>query len=260
VATVTIPSRFNGPPSSGQGGYSSALLAAHLEGPAAVSLRRPVPVDEALEVRVESEAQERREEAARNDGDGAARAGERAVARAFDAAGELVAEAVTAPPLAPWDAPPVSLQAAHRAKSAFTPPADGFFDQCFVCGRARDDGFHVAAGPVAETELVASPLTLPDWAADEDGTVLPEFVWAALDCPGYFSLHGADLTIAFLARQQSEVLAPVRAGVEYVVAGRPLERSGRKGFAATAIVDAAGEVLAHSEQLLIVPREEMSHE
>jgi hypothetical protein len=252
VATVIVPSRFNGPPSSGQGGYSSGVLAAHLDGPAAVSLRRPIPLDEELRVRLENGA-------AKRDDDSAARASERTVARAFDAAGELIAEAVPAPPLAPWDAPPVSLEAAHRAKKRFSDPADGAFDHCFVCGRARPDGFGMLLGPVEGTDLFAAPWTPSKWSADSGGTVLPEHVWAALDCPGYFAIHGTDLKLAFLARQQSEVHTPVRAGVEYVAVGRPLERDGRKGFAATALLDADGAVLAQSEQLLIVPREAMSH-
>jgi hypothetical protein len=249
VTTVSVPSRFNGPPASGQGGYSSGVLAAHLAGPAAVSLRRPIPLDEELEVRVE------------NDGEnGAQGVADGTVARVFDAAGELIAEAVTAPPLAPWDAPSVSPKAAHRAKNGFTPPADGIFDHCFVCGRARHDGFGVLPGAVEGTDLVAAPWTPPEWSADSGGVVLPEFVWATLDCPGYFAIHGADLMLAFLARQQTEVHTPVRVGVEYAVVGRPLRRDGRKGFAATAIIDADGELLARSEQLLIVPREAMSHE
>jgi hypothetical protein len=252
VATVSVSSRFNGPRTSGQGGYSSGVLAECLEGPAAVSLRRPIPLDEELTVRVESDAPE-------STSGGAAPVAGTTVARAFDAAGELVAEAVPAPPMTPWDAPHVSLEAAHRAKSSFTPVADGTFDHCFVCGRARPDGFGIFPGAVEGTDLVAAPWTPPEWSADSAGVVLPEFVWAALDCPGYFAVHHADLAIALLARQQSEVHAPVRVGVEYVAVGRPLERAGRKGFAATAIVDADGAVLAQSEQLLIVPREAMSH-
>ncbi len=251
MATVTVPSRFNGPPASGQGGYSSGVLAAHVEGPAAVSLRRPFPLDVELEVRVESGRGEGPDKGLRNVAGGA-------VSRAFDGAGELVAEAVSAPPLAPWDAPPVSLEAACRAKNDFTPLTDGAFDHCFVCGRARHDGFGLFPGPVAGTDLFAAPWTPPNWSADSGGAVLPEFVFAALDCPGYFALHGSDLALAFLARQQSEVHTPVRVGVEYVVVGRPLRRDGRKGFAATAILDADGEVLAQSEQLVIVPREPMS--
>jgi hypothetical protein len=79
VPTVLVPARFNGPPASGQGGYSAGTLAAHLDRPATVSLRRPVPLDEELEVRIE-----------------------RDVARAY-ADDELVVEAIAAPPLAPWD-------------------------------------------------------------------------------------------------------------------------------------------------------------
>jgi hypothetical protein len=252
VSTVVVPARFNGPPASGQGGYSSGVLAAHLEGPAAVSLRRPIPLDEQLEVRVETEPAE-------SGGSEPAGGSRQCVARAFDPDGALVAEALPAPPLAPWEAPLVTLEVAHRAKNRFAAPADGTFDHCFVCGRARHDGFGLFPGPVAGTDLVAAPWAPPKWSADSDGGVLPEFVWAALDCPGYFAVHGTDHTLAFLARQQSEVLAPLRVGVEYVVIGRALARDGRKGFAATAIVDSAGEVLAQSEQLLVVPREAMSH-
>jgi hypothetical protein len=231
LATLTVPSRFNGPPASGNGGYSCGVLGAHLDGPAAVSLRRPVPLDEPLELRTEEDRS----------------------ARAF-AAGELIAEALAAPPLAPWDGPPVSLAAARAAYDRYAAPPDGTFDHCFVCGRARDDGYGLFTGPLGDGDLVASPWTPPAWAADESGAVAPEFVWAALDCPGYFALHGGDLAVAFLARQQVEILAPPRAGVAYVVVGRPLERSGRKGLAATAIIDADGEVLAHAECLLVVPR------
>jgi hypothetical protein len=255
VANVIVPARFNGPRTSGQGGYSSALLAAMIEGPAAVSLRRPVPLDEALEVRVEDDGAERREQSP-GSSEGPARS---TAARAYAPSGGLIAEAVAAPPLAPWDAPQVDLEAAHRAKSRFVAPPGGTFDRCFVCGLDRHDGFGVFPGPVEGTDLVASTWTPPKWSADSDGAVLPEFLWAALDCPGYFAIHGTDLMLAFLARQQTEVLAPVRAEVEYVVVGRPLRRDGRKGFAATAIIDAAGEVLAHTEQLLVVPREAMSH-
>lgn len=251
MATVTVPSRFNGPPASGQGGYSSGVLAAYLEGPAAVSLRRPIPLDVELEIRVATEHAEGPDGSPEN-------VSEDTVARAFDGAGELIAEASAAARLAPWGAPPVSLETAYRAKNSFTPPAEGTFDHCFVCGRARHDGFDLFPGPVAGTDLFAAPWTPPKWSADSGGAVLPEFVCAALDCPGYFALHGNDLSLAFLARQQSEVHTPVRAGVEYVAVGRPLRRDGRKGFAATAILDADGEVLAQSEQLVIVPREPMS--
>jgi hypothetical protein len=231
MATVTVPARFNGPPASGNGGYSCGVVAATLDGPAAVSLRRPVPLDQALAVRDEG------------DGKVCAFTGE-----------ELIVEAVPAGPLRKWDGGLPGLAEARAAHDRYAAPADGEFGHCFVCGRSRHDGFEIFTGPVAGSDLVASPWTPPGWAADDDGTVLPEFVWAALDCPGYFALHGAGTTIAYLARQQVEILAPVRAGVEYVVVGRPLEHAGRKGVAATAVLNAEGTVLAHAECLLVVPR------
>ena len=253
MSSVLVPSRFNGPPANGQGGYSAGAVAAYLDGPSAVSLRRPVPLDTELEVRIERGQADRRGDAERVGGV------DHVAARAFDAAGELVIEAIAAPPLARWDAPAVSLEEARAAATRFTPPADGRFDHCFVCGRARDDGFGLFPGRVDGVDLVAAPWTPPDWAAGADGTVLPEFVWATLDCPGYFAAFGVDLELAFLARQQSELLAPIQAGVEYVAVGRPLGRDRRKGFAATAILDPDGTVLAHSEQLWIAPLEGMSH-
>ena len=231
MTTITVPSRFNGPTASGNGGYSCGVLAAYFDGSAAVSLRRPVPLDRELEVR------------AGNDGAVYAYAGD-----------ELIAEAVAAPPLAPWSAPHVGLDEAHAAVERFRAPVDGIFDHCFVCGRARADGFEVFAGPLGHDDLVASPWTPPAWAADEDGAVRPEFIWSALDCPGYFAVHGHDLKLAFLARQQSEIITVPSAGVTYVVAGRVLERSGRKGLAATAILTDDGTVLAHSELLVVAPR------
>jgi hypothetical protein len=262
LTTLTVPSRFNGPPASGNGGYSCGVVAALFDGTCAVSLRRPVPLDEPLEVETENGL------GSGIAGDAAASATLRVTAR-----GELIAEAVAAPELAPWSAPAVDLDAARDATSRFVPPADGFFDHCFVCGRDRHDGFCVFAGPIVADALrsssrlssdgdenrelagvVASTWTPPEWSADEDGAVRPEFVWAALDCPGYFALHGADGSLAFLARQQSTIKVRPRVGVEYVVVGMPLERSGRKGLAATAVIDAEGEVLANAEMVVVQPR------
>jgi hypothetical protein len=231
VSTVTVPSRFNGPPSSGNGGYSCGVLAAAFEGPAAVSLRRPVPLDQALQLRHEE------------DGKMCAFAGE-----------DLIAEAVPAAPLLAWDGPLPGLAEARAAHEKYAAPLDGEFGHCFVCGRSRPDGLRLFTGPTEESELVASPWTPPVWSADEDGLVRPEFVWSALDCPAFFALHGDEMTVSYLVRQQVEVLAPIRTDVEHVVVGRVLERSGRKGLAATAVLDLDGTVLAHGECLFVVPR------
>jgi hypothetical protein len=150
LETLTVPSRFNGPPA---GGYSCGVLGARFDGPVAVALRRPVPLDEPLEVRDE------------NDG----------ALRAF-ADDELVVEAVAAPPLAPWSGPSVSLAAARAAQDRHAAPTGGEFDNCFVCGRARDDGFGIFTGPGDDGALVASSSTPPACGAKSDGSLAPEFV------------------------------------------------------------------------------------
>src|SRR4051812_4715533 len=43
--TVTVSSRFCGPPGSGNGGYTAGLLAEDLDGAVEVTLRRPPPLD-----------------------------------------------------------------------------------------------------------------------------------------------------------------------------------------------------------------------
>jgi hypothetical protein len=45
LPSVCIPSRFNGPLDSGNGGYCAGVLAGSLDGPADVSLRHLVPLD-----------------------------------------------------------------------------------------------------------------------------------------------------------------------------------------------------------------------
>ena len=49
--SVTIDRRFHGPPCSGNGGYSCGLLGGFIDGPAAVRLRIPPPLDTPMEVR-----------------------------------------------------------------------------------------------------------------------------------------------------------------------------------------------------------------
>ena len=50
--TLTIPRRFNGPPTSGNGGYVAGAIAACLPDPTVqITLRAPVPLDRELELR-----------------------------------------------------------------------------------------------------------------------------------------------------------------------------------------------------------------
>lgn len=233
VETIVVPGRFNGPRGSGNGGYTSGLLADRLDGAVEVSLRAPVPLDEPLELLA--------------DDDGSLRL----------LRGEApIAEARPLPSLEVAVPAPVGLEEARRAAESYRAPSDGLFSHCFVCGPARgEDCFEVFAGPVEGRELVATPWTPPAWAAEEGGEVRPEFIWAALDCPTYFASHlEGELTLSMLVRQRAEMLAPVRAGEEHVVLAWPIEREGRKRLAGAAVLSAEGEALAVADALLVEPR------
>jgi hypothetical protein len=230
--SISIPQRFNGPLESGNGGYSAGVFAAQIEGAAEVSLRSPIPLDTALE--------------AVRDEDGAV--------QIFD--GETLIAQVK--PITELDVPvppPVSLAQAREASQRYKSPREGLFSRCFVCGPAREDSLGVFAGEVDGRELVASPWTPPAWTANERGEVLPEFVWAVLDCPTYFAAHqGEGMPLSMLVKQATRIHAPIAAEEEHVVIAWPIEADGRKHHAGAAVLSTDGDVLGTCRAMLIEPR------
>jgi hypothetical protein len=231
--TVTIESRYNGPPHSGNGGYSCGVLAAFIDGPATVRLSQPPPLDVALDVRRQADGAVVME----RDGDPVGRA----VAAAFDSA---VPDAPTVPE-------------ARAATAGFAGFRAHSFPTCYVCGPGRPghDGLELFTGPVAGREIFASPWRPTADMRDASGMVRPEIVWAALDCPGYFACMGADLTPAVLGELTAELRAPVPADEELVVYAWPIGAEGRKHFAGSAVADARGNVLACARSVWIELRE-----
>jgi hypothetical protein len=230
--TLSIPGRYNGPLTSGHGGYCSGVIAAFVHGQAEVTLRSPVPLDTPLDVVCEDEGSVRVLE-----GD------------------TLVAEASPAPELEVEALEPVSVEEARLAKSRYRGSPEGLFGRCFVCGRGREDALGVFAGAVEDRDVVASPWTPPKWTADAEGRVLPEFIWAVLDCPTYFAVYtGAELPMSFLGRLAARVDAPVVAGEEHVVIAWPIGADGRKRHAAAAVLSSEGAPLAVARALMIEAR------
>lgn len=230
--TITVPGHLNGPLTSGHGGYSSAVFAALVEGPAEVTLRSPVPLDTPLAVTRDEEGPAR------------IRDGE-----------TLVAEAHPAAKLDLEIPEPVSVPDARVASSRYRGSPDGLFGRCFVCGRGREDALGVFAGAVDGRELVASPWSPPEWTADDRGHVLPEFIWAVMDCPTYFAVYSGDeLPMSFLGRMTARIDAPVLAGEEHAVIAWPLAADGRKRHAGAAVLSAEGNPLAVARALIIEPR------
>jgi hypothetical protein len=229
--SIRIPSRFNGPLDSGNGGYCSGVVAGFVGAAAEITLRRPVPLDKQLDV-------------VREDGAVSVQDGEAVVAEAHPLTGlDVVVPA------------PVTPDEARAATARYRGLPDGVFSRCFVCGRARDDAFGVFAGAVDGRQLVASPWTPPSWTADATGNVQPEFVWSVLDCPTYFATYmDQDLAPGVLARLAARIDAPVAAGEEHVVTAWPIEVDGRKRHAGCAVFSRDGEALAVARALLIEPR------
>ena len=233
AGSISIPRRFNGPLENGQGGYSAGIAAGLLGGAVEVTLRRPVPLDTDLAMVREDDAS-----LALLDGD------------------TRVIEARSAPELRVDVPPAVAPSEAWEASAGYRGLDEGPFSQCFVCGLAREDAFGVFAGEVERREVVASPWTPPPWTAGNGGDVLPEFVWAVLDCPTFFAAYiGEEPPMSVLGRLTARIDAPARAGEEHVVMAWPLEADGRKRLAGAALLSREGEPLAVARALMNEPRE-----
>ena len=190
-----------------------------------VTLRRPAPLD--VELRAEL-------------GDGTAGLFHGDEARALAEPADLDIAVPNAP----------SLAEAKAAESRFDQAAH-LFPGCFVCGPARSagDGWRIFPGPVGEGRVAASWTAAAEFA-DADGKVRDEFVWAALDCPGYFAVQQA-AGLALLGRMGVVIHQPIPAGQPLIIQGWAIGSEGRKHRAGTALHDSSGTLLAAAEQVWV---------
>jgi hypothetical protein len=218
---MRIPARYNGPATTGHGGYSAGLIAAHVgDGPVSVSLRAPVPLDTDLDVRATGDGVE-------------VYAGDTLIATAEP----------SGPPAQP--PPPITPDAAAAAAMDGDEILDGHpFPTCFGCGPERPDGLRLFAGPAGDG-LQAAAWTPTD-PVDEP------MVWAVLDCPSAQPVAdppgGSPIV---LARFTVACEAPVTPGRPYAIVAAELARDGRKRRSSVAMYDAGGARLAHGEALWI---------
>jgi hypothetical protein len=233
--TLTVPSRFCGPPGVANGGYMCGRVARYLDGPVTVTLRRPPPLD--LPMIVET--------------GGSLRVlhGDICVAEAEPATGELPVPDT------------VSMAEARAVEGRARYFRDPAFPSCFVCGPRRHsgDGMRIAPGPVPGREVLAAPWTPDTSLADDSRRVRPEIVWAALDCPsGIAAIEAIAIeadTAILLGRMTAAVTALPVAGDECQVIAWPIGRDGRKLMAGSAVLGRDGEVLAVAGTVwLTVPR------
>ena len=214
--------RYRGPLASANGGYACGRLATFVDADEVeVTLRVPPPLDRPLAIE-------------RDDG--------RVLLLDGDA---LVAEARSAP--VEVNAPaPVAIGDAEAARERHVRDWSADFAECYVCG-IREDGLEIRVGSVAGREpLHAAPVTLIETG--------PEFVWAAVDCPGAYAVGAEGRGDIVLGRMTARVDRVPEAGEECVVASWPLGEDGRKLYAGTALFSGAGELIAIARQTWIVPK------
>lgn len=217
-----IDHRFRGPPQSGNGGYVAGLVAAPIGGSGCmVTLKLPPPLATGMELA--------------RDGDAIRLIDDEALV----ALAEPAEIAIDVPP-------PPALPIAEEASRRFAGFDEHVFPGCFVCGpeRAEGDGLRIFPGPVGDAagQVAALWVATAD-LADEGGHVRPEFLWAALDCPGYFAVQPRSGP-AVLGRIGVMIHGRPRAGEPLLVTGWPIASEGRKHQAGTAIHDRDGRLIA----------------
>jgi hypothetical protein len=151
--------------------------------------------------------------------------------------------------------PAVSYQDALEASRHFSGFTRHSFPRCFVCGteRTRGDGLRIFAGRVGGRELVAAPWVADASVAGGDGKVLPQFIAAALDCPGYFAAR-EDGVPMLLGEFTTQVDRCVHIDEPCVIVGWRLRSSGRKHEVGSALFDGSGEACARARAVWIEPR------
>lgn len=238
MSPLVIANRFCGPEGSANGGYFAGCVAARAGRMVSVRLLRPPPLDTPLDTVELAD-------------------GTLAVMSGTERIGEAKAATLELQPATP----PRYFEAveASRHYAGFTHHR---FPTCFVCGtrRARGDGMRIFAGPLPQRELVAAPW-VPDASLDRgDGKVRPEFMSAALDCPGFYAASRDD-RMMLLGEITVHITRPVHVGEPCTVIGWALAASGRPARvnprlhgAGTAIFAEDGEVCGLAQALWIEPR------
>lgn len=242
---IVLPGRFNGPPSTAHGGYTSGVVAdlvADLR-PAGdttaveVVLRAPPPLDAPLRVEVESDG-----------------------VRLFDGATLVAVGAPTARALDP--VPAVSRSDALQATRRSAPKlnlATHPFPTCFGCGpdRADGDGLRLHPAPIS-SEPGAGGIIATGWSpgaafAASDGRLPAPVLWAALDCPSGWAVLDEEGGPAVLARLTGRVSRRPQADESLTVLAWPLEAAGqRKRYGASAVLDADGGLVATARATWVV--------
>lgn len=235
MSSLTVEQRFCGPPGCANGGYFAGLLARHSPYLVRVRLQRPIPLQVPLTVQGDEEGN-----------------------LELTHAGEVLAMAQPCQIELQVPSAPDYLQALEASRH-FIGFGRHSFPACFVCGteRARGDGLRIFAGEVPGRDMVAAPWVADTSLSNGNGKVRPEFMSAALDCPGYFAAR-SDGVPMLLGEFTVHIDRCVHVDEPCIVVGWRLAVNGRKYEVGTALFDEDGELCAQARAMWIEPRAPIS--
>jgi len=251
---LIVPSRFCGPPSSGNGGWSAGAISAYAGDecpddhtrpwPAiTVSLMAPPPLEVPMTV-------------------ASADAG---VVATYDGKPVLAARCTTDDVA---EVEPVTPEEARAAEASYSGLTSHPFPTCFSCGTGREpgDGLRIFPGRVADAPAADGALPRTRVAATwtPDPTVAEDFhaygdeqpraslpvTWAALDCVGGWA-GDLEERLMVLARMTARLDSLPVIGEEHVLVGMGRGQDGRKTWTSSTMYDADGRVVASAEHLWI---------
>ncbi|HEY2795225.1 MAG TPA: hypothetical protein VGJ28_22885 [Micromonosporaceae bacterium] len=210
---MIIEARYNGPPNSGNGGWTAGTVASLIDGSAVVTLRVPPPLEVPLSVHHEG-----------------------TIAKVYAPDGTLVAETGPAD-VAREPLTSVGFERALEISASYPGFVSHPFPTCFVCGPEREpgDGMRLFTGRLPNGD------TATPWHVPAD--VSEPMVWASLDCPGGWSV-GIEARPYVLGRISAHIDGIPAAGDECVVMGRLLASAGRKADVAAVLFGPNGSALA----------------
>jgi hypothetical protein len=255
---LVVPSRFRGPPSSGNGGWSAGAISAyageacpsdhsHPWPRVTVSLLAPPPLEVAMTI-------------TRGDPDDGG-----GVVASYDGRPVLAARCTSDEV---GEVPPVTPDQARAAEATYAGLTSHPFPTCFSCGtgRASGDGLRIFPGRVADAPgedgtpprarvaatWVPDPSVAEDFHAyaDQQPRAALPVTWAALDCVAGWAGDLED-RLMVLARMTARLDSLPAIGEEHVLVGMGRGRDGRKTFTSSTMYDAGGRVVASAEHLWI---------
>ncbi|HBN26104.1 MAG TPA: hypothetical protein DD405_01380 [Desulfobacteraceae bacterium] len=228
---IIIDHKYCGYKHIGNGGYVCGVVAGHIDGAAKITLVTSPPVDHPMIL------EKTGKKVFLKNGDVIVAKGEPS---------SLKIDNIPAPPT--FKEAVEASQKSIAAKGSLSP-------DCFVCGsnRLKGEGYRLFPGHLLKNESVAAPWIPHNSLADESGFIKPEFVWAALDCPGAYAVFDENIKGTILLGQlTADVRETLKPEEEYIVTGWKIGNQGKKYFAGSAVFSKKGKLCSVANSVWFV--------